>query len=145
MAQIVETVDRSDHACELHRYFRITKIAVDRAVGGRRDSRRESGFRLLYCRRQRQSPGGRMIHVNPLAGEPLVERRDLDRAPAEAGVELDRRQPMLIKRRSRIFLRSQQIVEPRAVTQRERQIDRERRIPRRSYYEARDVGRMVAG
>src|ERR1700674_910837 len=88
MAQIVETVDRSDHAYELHRCFWITKMALSRAVGGRRDNRRESGFRLRYRRRQRQSPWGRMIHVNPLAGEPLVDRRDLDRASAEAGVEL---------------------------------------------------------
>jgi hypothetical protein len=57
VTQVVEALDRTNHAGELYGNLRITDIAVNRAVGRRRDHGREHGFRLRHRGRQREAPG----------------------------------------------------------------------------------------
>src|SRR6266849_1083839 len=85
-----------------------------------------------------------MYYVKALAREPLVHRMDLRRRTAKAPVEFRWCQPLMVVWRSRILQLREQFVERGPIANRERNVDRERKVCGRMRREPRCLDRMVA-
>src|SRR5712692_8313822 len=85
-----------------------------------------------------------MYYVKALAREPLVHRMDLRRRTAKAPVEFRWCQPLMVVWRSRILQLREQFVERGPIANRERNVNRERKVCGRMRREPRCLDRMVA-